>query len=57
VADVRHYMAITNKNGPRSARAISIKVSGYTLNEDPQPQVLFTFGFSNLNPAPSKVSR
>jgi hypothetical protein len=28
----------------------------YTLNEEPQPQVLFTFGFSNLKPAPSSVS-
>src|ERR1700674_1032757 len=28
----------------------------YTLNEDPQPHVLFTFGFSNLKPAPSRVS-
>jgi hypothetical protein len=28
----------------------------YTLNELPQPQVLFTFGFSNLKPAPSRVS-
>jgi hypothetical protein len=28
----------------------------YTLNDDPQPQVLFTFGFSNLKPAPSRVS-
>src|SRR3954447_1646155 len=28
----------------------------YTLNEEPQPQVLFTLGFSNLNPAPSRVS-
>ena len=28
----------------------------YTLNDDPQPQVLFTFGFSNLKPAPSSVS-
>lgn len=28
----------------------------YTLNEDPQPQVLFTWGFSNLNPAASSVS-
>ena len=25
-------------------------------NEEPQPQVLFTFGFSNLKPAPSSVS-
>jgi len=30
--------------------------SGYTLNEEPQPHVLFTFGFSNLKPAPSSVS-
>jgi hypothetical protein len=29
---------------------------GYTLNEDPHPQVLFTLGFSNLKPAPSSVS-
>lgn len=28
----------------------------YTLNEEPQPQVLLTFGFSNLKPAPSSVS-
>jgi hypothetical protein len=30
--------------------------STYTLNDDPQPQVLFTLGFSNLKPAPSSVS-
>ena len=28
----------------------------YTLNELPQPQVLFTFGLLNLKPAPSRVS-
>ena len=28
----------------------------YTLKDDPQPQVLFTFGLSNLKPAPSSVS-
>jgi len=28
----------------------------YTLKEEPQPQVLLTFGFSNLKPAPSRVS-
>lgn len=28
----------------------------YALKDDPQPHVLFTFGFSNLNPAPSSVS-
>jgi len=31
-------------------------LTNYTLNDDPQPQVLFTFGFSNLKPAPSRVS-
>jgi len=34
----------------------SKSVSAYTLNEDPQPQVLLTLGLSNLKPAPSKVS-
>ena len=28
----------------------------YTLKELPHPQVLFTLGFSNLKPAPSRVS-
>jgi hypothetical protein len=28
----------------------------YTLNEEPQPQVDFTWGFSNLKPAASSVS-
>ena len=28
----------------------------YAWNDDPQPQVLFTLGFSNLKPAPSRVS-
>jgi hypothetical protein len=28
----------------------------YTLKELPHPQVVLTLGFSNLNPAPSKVS-
>ena len=28
----------------------------YTLNEEPHPQVLFTDGLSNLNPAASMVS-
>jgi hypothetical protein len=38
------------------ARPENEPVRIYTLNEDPHPQVLFTFGFSNLNPAPSSVS-
>jgi len=28
----------------------------YTLKDEPQPQVVFTLGFSNLKPAPSSVS-
>src|SRR5208337_1858147 len=32
------------------------RVAFYALKDDPQPQVLFTFGLSNLNPAPSRVS-
>jgi hypothetical protein len=28
----------------------------YALKDEPQPQVLFTFGFSNLKPAASSVS-
>jgi hypothetical protein len=41
----------------RSAEATLTRYTRtYTLNDEPQPQVLFTFGFSNLNPAPSRVS-
>jgi hypothetical protein len=39
----------------RALCAYSVNRS-YTLKDDPQPQVLFTFGFSNLKPAPSSVS-
>src|SRR5208282_3671292 len=43
---------------PRVLRGASGKTGNatQTLNEEPQPQVLFTFGLSNLNPAPSRVS-
>jgi len=41
----------TGGEAPRLSTSAS-----YTLKEDPQPQVLFTFGFSNLKPAPSSVS-
>jgi len=37
-------------------RGENLRSKIYTLNEDPQPQVLFTLGFSNLKPAPSRVS-
>ncbi len=30
--------------------------SDYTLKDEPQPQVDFTWGFSNLKPAASRVS-
>jgi hypothetical protein len=45
----------TNKKPHRETVGLSYRKS-YTLNDDPHPQVLFTFGFSNLNPAPSSVS-
>jgi hypothetical protein len=32
------------------------KLAAYTLNEEPHPQVDFTWGFSNLKPAASRVS-
>ncbi len=31
-------------------------VRAYTLKEEPQPQVLLTWGLSNLKPAASRVS-
>ena len=40
----------------RATRLLRNSRKRYTLNDDPQPQVLFTFGFSNLKPAPSRVS-
>ena len=43
------------KASPQGDEAF-LKSKSYTLNDDPQPQVLFTFGFSNLKPAPSRVS-
>jgi hypothetical protein len=50
-----------NKNGlipeDEAVRFQSLwRLRTYTLKDDPQPQVLFTFGFSNLKPAPSSVS-
>jgi len=53
-ADKRDSHPTKQKAPPLSSGASQTK--SYTLNEDPQPQVLFTFGFSNLNPAPSSVS-
>jgi hypothetical protein len=47
-------------NGPPPilypTRSVIQTGSAYTLNEDPQPQVDFTWGFSNLKPAASSVS-
>ncbi len=47
------------KTNPASEDGVSNswRRSAYTLNEEPQPQVLLTFGFSNLKPAPSSVSK
>ena len=40
----------------RTDECVRRYVERYTLKDDPQPQVLLTFGFSNLKPAPSRVS-
>jgi hypothetical protein len=56
------HMNQTENNNGLIARDEAVPFSenfpgpAYTLNELPQPQVLFTFGFSNLKPAPSRVS-
>ena len=39
---------------PRELRG---KTGIYALNEEPHPQVLLVFGFSNLKPEASSVSR
>src|SRR5579862_4212702 len=62
----RNFLPIkSSRFSPTKTKASShydeaLKISrirrAYTLNEDPQPQVLFTFGLSNLKPAPSRVS-
>jgi hypothetical protein len=45
------------KAPPLNGEAFGFSVLlAYTLKDDPQPQVLFTLGFSNLKPAPSRVS-
>ena len=43
------------KGTPKGASK-QVHTDTYTLNEDPQPQVLFTAAFSNLKPAASRVS-
>ena len=46
-----------NKNAPSFERGVrNLAGPNYTLNDDPQPQVLFTLGLSNLKPAPSRLS-
>jgi hypothetical protein len=47
----------TQKGPARFGEAIPISSQrNYTLKLDPQPQVDFTWGLSNLNPAASSVS-
>ena len=41
--------------GPSTYR-LNLPLTLQTENDDPQPQVLFTCGFSNLKPAASSVS-
>jgi len=49
------YSKSCRQSKPRPCRKQAF-FKAYTLNDDPQPHVLFTFGFSNLKPAPSSVS-
>jgi len=42
-----------NCNQTKSAARLR---TAYTLKDEPQPQVLFTWGLSNLKPAASSVS-
>ncbi len=44
------------KTLPYETDADLIRAGGYTLNELPQPQVLFTLGLLNLKPEPSMDS-
>ncbi len=39
-----------------AASGVGWEPQSYTLKDEPQPHVLFTLGFSNLNPAASSVS-
>jgi hypothetical protein len=47
-----------SRDVPRESKLRATSQSGQaqTLNEEPQPQVLFTLGLLNLNPEPSMVS-
>jgi len=47
------FFASLTQNEPAAKRLASVV---YTVKELPQPQVLFTLGLLNLNPAPSSVS-
>ena len=50
---VRVLLCLARVDSPEGCPHIKHR---YTLKDDPQPQVLFTFGFSNLKPAPSRLS-
>jgi len=47
------FFASLTQTEPAAKRLASVV---YTVKELPQPQVLFTLGLLNLNPAPSSVS-
>ena len=49
-----HWLLRLRSLGPHWLPAIA--ADRYTLKEEPQPQVLLTAAFSNLNPAASRVS-
>jgi len=47
---------VQQKTLPYGRALILGPIAGYTLKDEPQPQVLFTLGFSNLKPEASSVS-
>jgi NADPH2:quinone reductase len=52
----RHQGRVLTQNIVILSAAKDLRLQPYALNDDPHPQVLFVFGFSNLNPAASSVS-
>src|SRR2546428_9179902 len=51
------HIAVANATPDRlGPRRLTRGLCVYTLKELPQPHVVFTLGFSNLNPEPSRVS-
>jgi len=55
-SEVHFHQTHTKEKTSPEARSFHRESETYTLKLDPQPQVLFTWGLSNLKPAASSVS-